>query len=320
MALAAELGWRGVGCELIEQGDGAITTPKMNEVNVRTMEFCRRWGIAEQVLNCPFPADYPFDVAFVTSLSGHEIARMRRPSRSMQRPEPYSPMRMQACSQMWFDPMLRALAQSSATVRLRHRTRLEKFEDTEAGVACDIVDLATGVRERVQADYLVGCDGATSAIRGALGIGLTGDILGHPLHLFFRAPDLLKQCGREPGTFFLAIDREGLWANVRVIDPANAMWRLMVLDSDGKQTPETVDKAALLAGFGRDHVRLVPADAAFAMRPDALADGIVRFFADDLGQRMRPAIAQLKREHSWETLAGHVIELADALKPGRGWR
>lgn len=57
-----------------------------------------------------------------------------------------------------------------------------------------------------------------------------------------------------------------------------------------------------------------------AERPAALADGIVRFFADDLGQRMRPAIAQLKREHSWETLAGHVIELADALKPGRGWR
>ena len=80
-----------------------------------------------------------------------------------------------------------------------------------------------------------------------LGIGLAGQgVLGHPLHLFFRAPDLLKQCGKEPGTFFLAIDRDGLWANIRVIDPANAMWRLMVLDSDGKQTPETIDKAALI--------------------------------------------------------------------------
>ena len=247
LALAADLGWRGVGCELIEQTDGAITTPKMNEVNVRTMEFCRRWGIADKVLNCPFPADYPFDVAFVTSLGGFEIGRMRRPARAKQTPEPYSPMRLQACSQLWFDPILRAFAQSSPSVRLRHRTRLEAFEDKGAEVVADIVDVETGQRERVSADYLVGCDGAMSAIRGELGIGLSGQgVLGHPLHLFFRAPDLLKRCGKELGTFFLAIDRDGLWANIRVVDPANAMWRLMVLDTDGKQTPDSVDRDALM--------------------------------------------------------------------------
>ena len=32
----------------------------------------------------------------------------------------------------------------------------------------------------------------------------------------------------------------------------------------------SVEKAALMAGFGRDHVRVVPHDAAYAMRPDAL--------------------------------------------------
>src|SRR5579863_9458658 len=76
LALAADLGWRGIGCQLVEQGDGTISTPKMNEVNTRTMEFCRRWGIAETVRDCPFPGDYPLDVVFVTSLSGHELARM----------------------------------------------------------------------------------------------------------------------------------------------------------------------------------------------------------------------------------------------------
>jgi len=37
------------------------------------------------------------------------------------------------------------------------------------------------------------------------------------------------------------------------------------------QSHSSVDKAALLAGFGRDNVRLVPCDDALAMRPDALA-------------------------------------------------
>ena len=59
LALALELGWRGVSCLLIEQGSGDIDAPKMNEVNTRSMEFCRRWGIADAVRACPFPADYP---------------------------------------------------------------------------------------------------------------------------------------------------------------------------------------------------------------------------------------------------------------------
>ena len=33
LALAADLGWRGIECVLVEQTDGRINTPKMNEVN-----------------------------------------------------------------------------------------------------------------------------------------------------------------------------------------------------------------------------------------------------------------------------------------------
>ena len=41
------------------------------------------------------------------------------------------------------------------------------------------------------------------------------------------------------------------------------------------ESHSSVAKAALLAGFGRDHVRVVAHDAAFAMRPDAL-DAMIR--------------------------------------------
>ena len=125
LALACELGWRGIACTLIEQGDGTIVTPKMNEVNIRTMEFCRRWGIADAVHACPFPPDYPLDVAFVTSLSGYELGRVPRPPRMSEAPEPHSPMRLQVCSQMWFDPILQSFARTFPHVSLRYRTRLE---------------------------------------------------------------------------------------------------------------------------------------------------------------------------------------------------
>jgi aromatic-L-amino-acid decarboxylase len=41
------------------------------------------------------------------------------------------------------------------------------------------------------------------------------------------------------------------------------------------QSHSSVEKAALLAGFGRDNVRVVPHDEAFAMRADALAEMVV---------------------------------------------
>ena len=37
-------------------------------------------------------------------------------------------MIQQICSQTWFDPILRELAQSYPDVTLRHRCRLETFE------------------------------------------------------------------------------------------------------------------------------------------------------------------------------------------------
>jgi 2-polyprenyl-6-methoxyphenol hydroxylase-like FAD-dependent oxidoreductase len=254
LALAVELGWRGVACMLIEQGDGVIKTPKMNEVSIRTMEICRRWGMAEQVLDCPFPADYPLDVAFVTSLFGYEMGRLPRPPRAGQQPEPHSPYRLQACSQIWFDPMLRARAQSFPHVALRYRHRLERFAQVRDGVVAVIENRDSGERLEVSASYLVGCDGATSRVREALGIALEGqDVISNPVHMYFRAPDLLERAGKRPATFFLPVDRDGLWGNIRVIDPANAMWRLMVDATDGGLTPESVDREHYLRrAMGRE--------------------------------------------------------------------
>ncbi len=66
-------------------------------------------------------------------------------------------------------------------------------------------------------------------------------------------------CARERSTDY-GLGRGGLQA-----EPAP----LIVYTSGHSHS--SVEKAALLAGFGRDHVRVVPHDAAYAMRSDALA-------------------------------------------------
>ena len=54
-AVAADLGWRGIRCLLVERTDGAIVDAKVMQINARTMEFCRRWGIARAVREAGWP-------------------------------------------------------------------------------------------------------------------------------------------------------------------------------------------------------------------------------------------------------------------------
>ena len=99
LALAGDLGWRGIGCLLIEQSDGAIYQPKMDLVGIRTMEHCRRWGIVNDVENSPYPRDYPQDNVYLTSLGGYELGREQFPPLGEEKPPPQSPQKRERCPQ-----------------------------------------------------------------------------------------------------------------------------------------------------------------------------------------------------------------------------
>ena len=123
LALAGELGWRGIPCTLIEKTDGAIEQPKMDIVGPRTMEFCRRWGIADWVRDAPYPGDYPQDCVYVTGLNGYELGRERFPGRAQETCPPQSPQKRERVPQDMFDPILRRFVGdlSACAAALRHR-------------------------------------------------------------------------------------------------------------------------------------------------------------------------------------------------------
>jgi len=54
--------------------------------------------------------------------------------------------------------------------------------------------------------------------------------------------------------------------------------------------------------------------------PEALAEAVLRFFADHWAPRLRAGVEAVQRAHSWDVLADEVIALGDQLEPGRGWR
>jgi 2-polyprenyl-6-methoxyphenol hydroxylase-like FAD-dependent oxidoreductase len=176
LALAGDLGWRGIPCVLVERGDGIIDQPRMDLVGIRTMEFCRRWGIVEWVERAGYNRDYPQDCAWVTALSGgHELGREPFPAPRDEPIPPVSPQKRERCPQNFFDPVLARFAAQYPHVALRHRTELKRFEERADGVTATLVDVASGREETVACDYLVGCDGGASGIREALEIPMSGN-------------------------------------------------------------------------------------------------------------------------------------------------
>src|SRR5215468_1173004 len=158
LALAGDLGWRGIACTLIEKTDGTIEQPKMDLVGPRTMEFCRRWGIADWVRDAPYPGDYPQDCVYVTALNGYELGRERFPPRAQEKSPPQSPQKRERVPQDMFDPILQRFARTFPHVELRYRTELVDFAETATGIAATVRDAVSGAARTITADYLVGTD------------------------------------------------------------------------------------------------------------------------------------------------------------------
>src|SRR5436309_1174497 len=175
LALAGELGWRGVPCMLIEKSDGTIDQPKMDLVGPRTMEFCRRWGIADRVRDAPYPPDYPQDCVYLTSLDGYELGRERFPPRAQERCPPQSPQKRERVPQDMFDPILQRFVRGFAHVELHYRNELLAFSQGSEGVRAQLLDHTTGEKREVFADYLIGTDGGASLVRDRLQISMSGN-------------------------------------------------------------------------------------------------------------------------------------------------
>jgi 2-polyprenyl-6-methoxyphenol hydroxylase-like FAD-dependent oxidoreductase len=174
LSLGIELARLGVATTLVEARDGRITTPKMNFVNVRSMEFVRRWGLTDEVRRAGHPEDFHPNVNWATAVTGHEIARLDFPPFLDEKTRFVSPAADCLVSQLWFDPILLAHARKQPDLTLHHRTRLEAFRETEDGIEAQVVDLVANTTRTITAAYIAGCDGASSPVREGLGIGLDG--------------------------------------------------------------------------------------------------------------------------------------------------
>jgi len=241
LGLASELGWRGVPCIVIEQSDGAIDFPRANAIDLRTMEVCRRWGIADTVRQAGIPPDFPHSALYCTSLAGHTIAHFTRRGHGGAGGLDVSPERPQRCNQLFFDPILRAHARSLPGVDLRFRHRLQSFEQDADGVTATVARLDEGDTVTLGADYMIACCGGRSPIRKALGCELTTQgVLGHPISIFFRAENLWDHHDKGRNSLNFIVGPDGVWGTLIPLD-GRELWRLTLHGGGSYVDPATID-------------------------------------------------------------------------------
>jgi 2-polyprenyl-6-methoxyphenol hydroxylase-like FAD-dependent oxidoreductase len=252
LALAGELGWRGLSCMLIEKTDGTIELPKMDLVGVRTMEFCRRWGIVDWVRDAPYPPDYPQDYVYLTALNGYELGREKFPGRGFEACPPESPQKRERVPQDMFDPILARFARSFPCVSLRHETELLSFQETAEGVRA-LVRNAHGGSETIEAQYMVGADGGASTVREQLGIGMSGNpALTYTTNVMFRCANFSELHDKGKAYRFIFIGPEGVWLTIVAVNGADR-FRMSIVGTPQKINHSEEDiRAALRRAMGRD--------------------------------------------------------------------
>ncbi|WP_414637473.1 FAD-dependent oxidoreductase [Amycolatopsis sp.] len=253
LALAGDLGWRGVRSVVAEVRDGSVFQPKMDMVGIRTMEFCRRWGIVGDVESAGYNRSYVQDCAWVTNLNGYEFGREAFPPPEREKPPPQSPQHRERCPQNFFDPVLTRFAGSTGQADIRYRTELVSFTDHGDHVRAVLRSAETGETYELDADYLVGADGGTSTVRTGLGIEMSGDgALTYTANAIFRCDGLEKLHTTTPGYRYIFIGPEGTWATLVAINGRD-QWRFSLIGDDTQQEPTAEEmRAAIVRAVGRE--------------------------------------------------------------------
>ena len=226
-------------------------TPRAHITNQRTMEIFRDLGIAEQVLAEATPHELIGDTVFCTSIAGEEIGRIRTWGTGADREADYrlaSPCSTVDIPQTFLEPLLVKNATMRGTHAQFSTEYLSHVQDAD-GVDVSVVDRLTGHHYTIRAKYLVGADGARSAVAADIDLPYQGamDVAGS-MNITFKA-DIAEYVGHRPSVLYWVIQPGsnvgGIGAGlVRMVRPWNE-W-LVVWGFDIAEPPPVVDEAAAI--------------------------------------------------------------------------
>jgi 2-polyprenyl-6-methoxyphenol hydroxylase-like FAD-dependent oxidoreductase len=221
LVLALFLDFHGIKSTLFNAEPEARWHPKGNGQNARTMEHYRRLGFSDEIRRLGLPGNHPFDQAYFTRLSAHEIYRFPMPTGderiAMRREMPFAdqlPEPMFHVNQMYVERFLLERARAQPNIDVKFGWEVDWFTQDENSVRLHARRAGGSAQGIWSASYAVACDGGRSFIRKTLGIAYDGDVQtrdaywsGQFFSIYMRIPDLYpKFVGHRPAWMYWAVN------------------------------------------------------------------------------------------------------------------
>ena len=198
VALAVDLGLRGISCALVERRVGLSNIPKGQNFSPRTLEHFYFWGVVDQLrAERLMPRPYPVSgiTAYGSLMSDYWFAPSQR-----EIVRPYYFQDVERLPQYLSEKVLREKMATLPNVESRFGWRAQTIEQDDDGVRVTISAEDGSGRETLEADYAVGCDGAHSLTREQIGIERGGADFDQTMVLaVFRSRELHEGLKRFPG-------------------------------------------------------------------------------------------------------------------------
>lgn len=209
LALSLMLSGHGVGHLLFERHSSTTYHPKARNLNTRTTEIMRSWGVDEGMDAIALGPQWCESIAYCNDLATPEIGRMQTDG-FVGVGGDLSPAVPHLSSQDVYEPVWRARAEELAPGCLRFGQGVSSIDDSSPDLVRAMVDGSDGEYE-VSARYLIGCDGWNSMVRQHLGITLEGRTeLAQFVNVYFRA-DLSPLVGDRPAVLFFTTEPRGVF-------------------------------------------------------------------------------------------------------------
>ena len=212
VALAVDLGLRGIACVLIERRTELQNIPKGQNLTPRTLEHFYFWGLADELRAARImPKGYPISgiTAYGNLMSEYWYAPAQR-----EVVRKYYFQDVERLPQYLTERVLRTRMAELPSVTGLFGWTAQTIAQDEAGVRVTAV-ADDGRRETFEVEFLVGCDGGHSLTRSQAGIARSGTDFDQPMVLaVFRSRELHEALKRFPerGTFnVLHPDYHGYW-------------------------------------------------------------------------------------------------------------
>lgn len=248
VALGIELGLHGIRTLILEKHKNPLLSPRAQSLNARSMEFFRRWKIADKLKQeILLPPDYPIRGIWCSTLIGKTYATSSSNDLISDDISPERGIRIP----LWLtEKVLRQRLEDFSSVRFLKEYAVMDFAFEMEKI--NVIAQHAGKAEIFAAPFVVGCDGANSITRAKASIPFETLAAPHRVvNVLFESQDLEKLITVERGFLYYLLESDTPGA-IGPVDLKQGLWYAQIRDNTQVTDIDELDVSSILekmAGF-----------------------------------------------------------------------